>query len=743
MSGFLDNNYTFSLTSHQFQENNIRNFGVAAALGVATRTISAAVSAGYSSGEDKMKKGNTSTRRVFMSGSFNVPKIEMYLDVTHSCASEEFTEAIKKALEPGADADKAKRLFNTLALFGHFVATRYVIGGKLTTSETKELKIEESADSKMDEFAWKVKAKVSVDVVAASVQGEASANREGKDRTQKAAGDEKETQSLVMNAIGGEGILVNDTTKWAVSLGRYHTWSVIEMSDLVPSINILPEDLACKCHELLKKWIDAKNIEDVLAPPSFFLLCNGYYDSYKAKPYYILKNNKTLQALALEEDDLHDGMSVAMEKEDSEISRQHWYFTPEGYIVHKKRKGMAEFALTYNSEAKIIEASLKGSADNQFWELLPTRHLLNLSSGKYLGLDNDNKFVLGEKDNKNEKQLWRTEAFGGERAQTFISLQWGQTNEVLTMMGAFVSSFDISQSSSENFMLMPRNFAGLDCQLWEYQDEKLLVSKGKNSAREHMYLCVQKGNNYISATKKPDKYDDSFYWRINDEGNLSSHTDRNKILGRNIDAAEASFLLQDADAATRKKQRWTMKQANGIPLQSSFIMRASPAAGERKVYYRNILDTELTIGKIEFETPITGFKWSVTQEQTTPKISLWVKNNDAWHVVGSNVLHYNAHTGYFPGIYDTAAIIGFDSIITGVEIKEHNKAIWFSLRIKDKNGKQQWLNQERSPEMGVRSFTHFATGEAEANANESIVAVEFCGPGSDAYGFKLFTTEVK
>lgn len=744
LSGYVDNAYTFSLTTSQFQQNNIRNFGVAASIGVAARAVSVAVSGGYSSESDSMKKGNTSVRKVYMTGSFNVPKIEISLDISRPCASDEFVAAVNDALTSDNDSTRVANLLNTLGTFGQFIATRYVLGGKLITTETKELTTEETADSLMEKFAWKVKAKVSAEVApwAASAHVEASASREGLDRDQNATDDQKETQVAVMNAIGGEGILVSDTAKWAISLGRYHTWSIIEMTDLVPSIDLLPHALRKKCNDLLEDWIRTRDMEDMLSPKKFFLLCDGYYDRYHTRPYYCIKSDETLQAITLEDADMYNGMSLAMEECNLEISRQHWYFTGEGYILHKKKMGTAEFALTYNSTTQTIEAAVKGSADNQFWELLPSQQLYNISTGKYLALEGG-KFVMKDKGN-GKNLIWKITMANSDRANKFYSFEFGKTGEVLTIGDSSRHPLRQINDGDDRFPILSKQFINAECQLWEYRDNKLLVSKLRDSSGENLYLRALDDSGHVVAVKKPEAYDKTFYWHINDEGNLYAHSDATRILGKTPLIRE-DFGMIKSSVATRKKHRWQMKEvvADASPQEPTQAPQSAQAPLPMEVRRSGFEDgansileqgkmRRIYVGKREFPVPITGFKWNVALNDSFVDIHLNLKLKGAgWVAVGDRQLYQNIsgkvgrNHQLLKGALLSPITIAADHSIVGAELKEDGGYIWLSLKVKDKkSGKELWLNTDKPDSIPV-AVDRFPTKAVEVNSGEAVAGVEF------------------
>jgi hypothetical protein len=326
---------------------------------------------GRSSEESRLRGSASSSRTIYITSSFSLPKVELSLPLEHPCASDEFLGAVRGAIaEPEA---KAERLLYVLREFGHFIPRRLTVGGKLYSTEEREIKGNETASQVAKKRADEVQASISVTTpwVGGGAETKYAWGSSTLDsETQKSL---QEAQTLILNAVGGEGGYVKDVGRWSASLQSYTRWQTINMTSLFPSIGVLPDKEREECKTILGKYV--REYQQTLASKrgALFLFYSGYAEMVGLRPsYFYLRNLAGGAVLSLSSSFDRDGVYAVKAQPAHGGSGQLWTISPEGYLLSQHRRDRAELALTLKGDAKTVVAVPPDPANvSQIWDVSP------------------------------------------------------------------------------------------------------------------------------------------------------------------------------------------------------------------------------------------------------------------------------------------------------------------------------------------------------------------------------------
>lgn len=335
-SGYFENYYTTSETMFQTQKNGVTNLTLS--LGIAAGGLSNSGSLGlsFSSYGRQEESGGFTGKMVFTTANFYLPKIELSFDDTKACASHAFLSACERAVvDPERKRTwptKFRDLKKVLDAFGHFIPLQTLVGGRLFATEKKLFEGSENASDFTDRFGGKVKASLST----VYADAEASAGYENSKQEANKQKKSSETQTMTFNAIGGEGTVVQDAAAWAESLYDYRRWANVQRENLIPTLQILPKDIADLCWEVLKEYGHTRTKQDLLhEDKAYFLFYGKYGDEVGSKArevYFTILNNAYDAAVAVKTVTPSEGESAILTKPKTAAS-QLWRMTENGQFV--------------------------------------------------------------------------------------------------------------------------------------------------------------------------------------------------------------------------------------------------------------------------------------------------------------------------------------------------------------------------------------------------------------------------
>lgn len=335
-SGYFENYYTTSETMFQTQKNGVTNLTFS--LGVAAGGLSNSGSLGlsFSSYGRQEESGGFTGKMVYTTANFYLPKIELSFDDTMACASHAFLSACEHAVfDPDKERSwqtKFRDLKKVLDAFGHFIPLQTLVGGRLFATEKKLFEGNEKASDFTDRFGGKVKASLST----VYVDAEASAGYENSKQEAAKQKNSSETQTMTFNAIGGEGTVVQDAAAWSESLYDYRRWANVQRENLIPTLQVLPEDVEHLCWEVLREYGRTRTKQDLLhEDKAYFLFYGRYGDEVGSKArevYFSILNNAYDAAVAVKTVSPSEGEDAILTKPET-VGSQLWRMTENGQLV--------------------------------------------------------------------------------------------------------------------------------------------------------------------------------------------------------------------------------------------------------------------------------------------------------------------------------------------------------------------------------------------------------------------------
>lgn len=246
---------TYSQTVHDLRKRAATNVSTS----VGAKGI--AVKGGFTTSNMEVNQSDRS--KVYMSQLVYKPAVELYFDEDNDIrATDAFTNAIKAAVHQSADGDpypgrtRYYAILSVLGKYGHFIPTRFMLGGAFIIEEVKEI----DKSGKIDEQSTSFSAGIAAEIKGVTAAVEAGNTQEVKNLTSTLA----TKQSVKISAIGGDtgAFSSNDPAPWLQSVRYSRYWAVIDYSDLVPTIRYLPPDLLRQCLALIgTHWADPQTEE--------------------------------------------------------------------------------------------------------------------------------------------------------------------------------------------------------------------------------------------------------------------------------------------------------------------------------------------------------------------------------------------------------------------------------------------------------------------------------------------------
>ncbi|RRH93907.1 hypothetical protein EH240_28590 [Mesorhizobium tamadayense] len=246
---------TYSQTVHDLRKRAATNVSTS----VGAKGI--AVKGGFTT--SNMEINQSDRTNVYMSQLIYKPAVELYFDEDKDVrATDAFTNAIKAAVDQSAAGDpypsrtRYYAILSALDKYGHFVPTRFMLGGAFIIEEVKAI----DKTGKIDEQSTSFSAGIAAEIQGVTAAVEAGNTQEVKNLTSTLA----TRQSIKISAIGGDtgAFSSNDPGPWLQSIRYSRYWAVVTYSDLVPTIRYLPPDLLRQCLGLIgSHWADPQTEE--------------------------------------------------------------------------------------------------------------------------------------------------------------------------------------------------------------------------------------------------------------------------------------------------------------------------------------------------------------------------------------------------------------------------------------------------------------------------------------------------
>lgn len=452
LSGYYETSYTYSEEVHQAQRNGVFGLSMSMTAAAGKPSFQGGVGVGVGIGRLSQATSAEAGKTVFVVTSYFLPRVELSFDDRMPSAAPDFLAAVMVALDPPAStaadadadpwpdlADPAERLMAVLAIYGHFVARRTLVGGRLFGTRVQTLSATERAADVTRSLSVGVKAEVS-HLGAGTVQ--ATAEMKDATREQSRALAAAERQGLTLSAVGGEGQFLSDAGEWAKSLGNYRRWSAVMQGDPMPTIDLLPRDLARRCQVVLRDYASRHTVQELQAKGAHFLFYNDYrrIAGESARPVYFRIRNRMEphRVLSLLTDQPGNGVEVGLRDASikADPAAQLWYENGLGQIVAYSCSATAEFALTALTDDVTTGPAGRPPADRfrlaitvldtapyQSWTLTAAGHLVN--AGLDAGLTAGGRFDPAVTGAFRLSDLWMVDPLSPEELTALLKTSEG------------------------------------------------------------------------------------------------------------------------------------------------------------------------------------------------------------------------------------------------------------------------------------------------------------------------------
>ncbi|MBT2511711.1 hypothetical protein J7I98_39240 [Streptomyces sp. ISL-98] len=182
---------------------------------------------------EKSKNTTRKTVTEHLTSRLLVRKAELRIDPERLVPDRGFVQAVAHSVD-GTELELRHydELLKVLDTWGFYVPVRYTIGGLVYATESTKITSYEESDKEKEEFGASVKAQFN------KVGGGAS-YKEAKGR-ESSSSDTTKYQDTTLLALGGAPLTSTDDYKeWAVSLDNALNWTIIEYTELYPTLLLL------------------------------------------------------------------------------------------------------------------------------------------------------------------------------------------------------------------------------------------------------------------------------------------------------------------------------------------------------------------------------------------------------------------------------------------------------------------------------------------------------------------------
>ncbi|WP_411906996.1 RICIN domain-containing protein [Rhizobium mayense] len=585
-AGYFENYFTFSEEVHQNQKNGVTNlkFSLAASAGVAVR---GGVGVSIASSQQSQIGDGGIQKTVFITSNFFLPRIELSFDDRKPCASKDFIDACREAIEEYQSAEgRFYALRKVLDAFGHFVPTMTLVGGRLFATETKIYEGSETTSDVTQRFAASLKA--SLKTIAANV--EAAAEGEYSEQLQAKEHSKSENQAQTFHAVGGEGGLVQDAGNWLRSLMDYRRWSAVQREDLIPSINLLPVELSRKCWSVLTDFAAKNTKRDLLYKENAAFVFYGEYGDrvghLAAETWFVAENAGLFSGLTVSQTPPTDGGSVGL-VELVPADTQTWRMSTEGHLIAfvtrpaslKGRGALAEFAISVGDiDPKAAQADIPvslqqvGTVEHQLWSYS--------GAGTFTSMTLKGNYVLAV--NKAKRLVARQRSKTGDASELWNLIEVNPSVDLKTstkMVAARPNEWFTLRIADNEMVLSLRNAEGLEAvqaengapivmlpdvggahQLWTTSSDGLITSRIKavDGDVQSSLLLTADNNGLLIAKRKT--ANERQRWSISSEGYLKPVTENEKVAtaGKADSTRGQAYSVSLEEQADTDRQRWSV-----------------------------------------------------------------------------------------------------------------------------------------------------------------------------------------
>lgn len=603
-SGYFENYYTTSETVYQAQKNGLTNLSVS--LGVAGGKFGNSVALGASLSKYGSQEESSSFvgKKVYTTANFFLPKIELSFENNEACASLAFCEACNQAVNviKSDTEDKFRRLQRVLNDFGHFVPLQTLVGGRLFATEKKLFQSSESSSDFTNRFGLKVKASLSTVYADAEISG-------GFENSSQEAIRKKETsemQTMTFNAIGGEGTVVQDAAAWAESLYDYRRWASVQRENLVPSINLLPEELRNNCWQVLKDFCEARSKREILNKHKASFLFYGEYGEevgWRAREVYFSIENRAYNGAvtARTVPPSESGKIVLLQPQS--ISSQLWSLSEHGHLILRSTdrrtahglKSVVSFTLTvdYTPEAggpsrddyPVMLCQLSKDREKlQLWDAPGSGELICRALGPdYVLFASDNKTLCMKKRGLAGalNHLWyfdEVPACIESDLRDYIGDEWVQiwTEERDAVLSISNAEHLATIDSDEQYHVVAQPDIGGLHQFWRRESSGRITSLLKDVSGNALILTANDKTDRLVASKYLSEMHQK--WTINSDKTISPNTgqQKEKVLTvyrfRDTLHFDRGAVVNLKNDASLDSQHWIL-EPTGLPSASALPFR--------------------------------------------------------------------------------------------------------------------------------------------------------------------------
>ena len=237
----------YTSISCQYSEHVSRLHRLTTGGGEATVGIPGVFSVGGSHQTTRLTSSGKRVVKEHKSHSHLIPKARVVFRQSKVSLSEEFVEAIEKAV---AADDAARALCSVLEDYGQWFASEMVLGGRLDYWTDKKMEETYTEEQDRDRFQFASTARAVIDGVP--VEGTADWSI-GLDNAEKQAVI-RQASSLFHLMVGGNPNALSPE-KWIPTLAKYLNWQIAGFDMLVPTLAYLAdEDLRSRCIRVLRDY---------------------------------------------------------------------------------------------------------------------------------------------------------------------------------------------------------------------------------------------------------------------------------------------------------------------------------------------------------------------------------------------------------------------------------------------------------------------------------------------------------
>lgn len=197
--------------------------------------------------------GNSVSKRIYFQFSHCISTGRLSLNLGKLKVADEFLDAIKAAIkEP--ETQRAEKLLGVFEIYGQFIATDSVLGGRVTLTKSETVVDKTSVQRSFHEFQTAASGSFAIEAVP--VEGSAGVSYKLTNKTQDRL--YLQNKNLQLKTVGGDKIydLEKLSQQWLPTINQSDKWQVIGFlpNSLVPITEVLPTELKKTCEDILRSY---------------------------------------------------------------------------------------------------------------------------------------------------------------------------------------------------------------------------------------------------------------------------------------------------------------------------------------------------------------------------------------------------------------------------------------------------------------------------------------------------------